>query len=123
MVYTWVKLRMAKNMEMAYLSIKRSYSRDSFMWIRKSRAIRKIKLEGIMEDSKKEKDMAMVSFIGLMGKSLRENGKMVRNKVMVYGLLLREILMTASGIVTHKMGKVSSYMLGCRSTWATTRIF
>ena len=56
----------------------------------------------------KELERAMVNFNGIMDKSFKGNGKVVRKTVLVYGNLKKEITMKANGDLIDSMVKVYS---------------
>ena len=56
----------------------------------------------------KELERAMVNFNGIMDKSFKGNGRVVRKTVLVYGNLQKEITMKVNGDLIDSMVKVYS---------------
>lgn len=60
------------------------------------------------DNMSKELERAMVNFNGIMDKSFKGNGRVVRKTVLVYGNLQKEITMKANGDLIDSMVKVYS---------------
>lgn len=71
-------------------------------------AVKKIQMEFLKDNMSKELERAMVNFNGIMDKSFKGNGKVVRKTVLVYGNLQKEITMKANGDLIDSMVKVYS---------------
>ena len=71
-------------------------------------AVKKIQMEFLEDNMSKELERAMVNFNGIMDKSFKGNGKVVRKTVLVYGNLQKEITMKANGDLIDSMVKVYS---------------
>lgn len=71
-------------------------------------AVKKIQMEFLEDNMSKELERAMVNFNGIMDKSFKGNGKVVRKTVLVFGNLQKEITMKANGDLIDSMVKVYS---------------
>lgn len=67
--------------------------------------------------------MVKASLLGIMGKSLKDSGEMVKRMVLVCGNHLREIRMKANGKITDKLEQVSTFTLEARSIMDNSKIF
>ena len=71
-------------------------------------AVKKIQMDFLEDNMSKDLERAMVNFNGIMDKSFKGNGKVVRKTVLVYGNLQKEITMKANGDLIDSMVKVYS---------------
>lgn len=84
--------------------------------------VKKIEMESTLDNLSRVRDTAKVNLYGLMAKSLRVNGKMVKRMVMVYGDLPKEIITKVSGSKIGRMAKDITFIKEGPNIMATSKI-